>query len=71
MADRGFDIQDDLTLRGVRLNIPLFLKGKSQLTESKLVETRQITSIRAHVEHAMECIKNFQKIEHYPHLCLV
>ena len=59
MADHGFGIQDDLTLRGVRLNIPPFLKGKSQLTESELVETRQITSIRAHVECAMERIKNF------------
>ena len=48
MADRGFDIQDDLTLRGVRLNIPPFLKGKSQLTESELVETRRIASIRFH-----------------------
>lgn len=31
MADRGFDIQDDLTPLGVKLNIPPFLKGKSQL----------------------------------------
>ena len=59
MADRGFDIQDDLTLRGVRLNIPPFLKGRSQLTESELVETRRIASIRIHVERAMERIKNF------------
>ena len=59
MADCGFDIQDHPTLRGVRLNIHLFLKGKSQLTESGLVETRRIASIRIHVEHAMERIKNF------------
>ena len=39
MADRGFDIQDDLALLGVRLNIPPFLKGKSQLIEKELVET--------------------------------
>ena len=32
MADRGFDIQNELTLQGVRLNIPPFLKGKSQLS---------------------------------------
>ena len=59
MADRGFDIQDELTLQGVRLNIPPFLKGKSQLSESELVETRRIASIRIHVERAMERIKNF------------
>ena len=59
MADHGFDIQDDLTLQGVRLNIPPFLKGKSQLTESELVETRRIASIRIQVERAMERIKNF------------
>ena len=59
MADRGFDIQDDLALQGVRLNIPPFLKGKSQLSESELVETRKIASVRIHVERAMECIKNF------------
>ena len=40
MADRGFDIQDDLTLRGVRLNIPPFFKGKSQLSESELVRNQ-------------------------------
>ena len=62
MADRGFDIQDDLTLRGVRLNILPFFKGKSQLTESELVETRRIASIRIHVERAMERIKNFHII---------
>ena len=39
MADRGFDIQDDIALLGVRLNIPPSLKGKSQLTEKELVET--------------------------------
>ena len=59
MADRGFDIQEDLALLGVRLNTPPFLKGKSQLTEKELVETRRIASIRIHVERAMERIKNF------------
>jgi len=59
MADRGFDIQEDLALLGVGLNIPPFLKGKSQLSESELVETRRIASIRIHVERAMERIKNF------------
>ena len=59
MADRGFDIQDDLTPLGVRLNIPPFLKGKSQLDEREMIETRRIASVRIHVERAMERIKNY------------
>ena len=59
MADRGFNIQDDLTPFGVKVNIPPFLKGKTQLEPEKLVETRRIASLRIHVERAMERIKNY------------
>ena len=54
MADRGFDIQDDLTPIGVKANIPPFLKGKQQLDAGEMVETRRIASLRIHVERAME-----------------
>ena len=59
MADRGFDIEADLIPLGVKLNIPPFLKGKSQLSEKEMVETRHIASVRIHVERAMERIKNY------------
>ena len=59
MADRGFNIQDDLTPLGVKVNIPPFLKGKKQLEPSELVQTRRIASLRIHVERAMERIKNY------------
>ena len=59
MADRGFDIMDDLAPRGVKLNIPPFLRGKSQLDQCELIETRRIASLRIHVERCMERIKNF------------
>ena len=59
MADRGFDIQDDLTPLGVKVNIPPFLKGKKQLDEHEMIETRRIASLRIHVERAMERIKNY------------
>ena len=39
MADRGFDIQDDLTPLGVKLNVPPFLKGKKQLSAQEMIET--------------------------------
>ena len=32
MADKGFDIQDDLAKYGVTLNIPAFLKGSNQFS---------------------------------------
>ena len=59
MADRGFDIEADLIPLGVKLNIPPFLKGKSQLSEKEIVETHRIASVRIHVERTMERIKNY------------
>ena len=44
MADRCFNIQDDLTPLGVKVNIPPFLKGKTQLEPDELVETHRIAS---------------------------
>ena len=44
MADRGFDIEDDLILQRVCLNIPPFLRGKQQLDEDERVVTRRIAS---------------------------
>ena len=58
MADSGFNIQDDMIPLGVRVNIPPFLKGKTQL-EAELVETRRIASLRIHIERAMERIKHY------------
>ena len=66
MADRGFEIQDDLAPLGVKLNIPPFLRGKGQFNESELVETRRIASFRIHVERAIERIKNYRILEFVP-----
>ena len=52
-------VQDDLTPLGVKLNMPPFLRGKFQLDNKEMVETRRIASVRIHVERAMECIKNY------------
>ena len=59
MADRGFDIQEELALL---LNIPLFLRGKKQLSSNELVEIRRIAALRIHVEKAMEQTKNFRNL---------
>ena len=53
MADRGFDIEDDLVLRGINLTIPPFLRNKKQFSEKNLVVTHHIASLRILVERAI------------------
>ena len=36
MADRDFNISEDLRLYGAKLEIPSFPRGKSQLSQKKL-----------------------------------
>ena len=59
MADKGFDSEEYIIPLGVRLNIPPFLRGKTQFDHSELIQTRRVASLRIHVERDMERIKNF------------
>ena len=59
MADRGFDIEDDMP-DGVTLNIPPFLNGAPQLSVSDENETRRIAAVGVHVERAIQRIKCFR-----------
>ena len=54
MADKGFEIADDLS-QGVTLNIPPL---KDHLSIEEETETRRIASVRIRVERAMARIKN-------------
>ena len=54
MVDRGFNIQDDLTPLGMKVNIPPFLKGKTQLEPEELVEKCHIALLRIHVKRVVE-----------------
>ena len=62
MADRGFEIQDLLAPRKVYLNIPPFMRSKDQLNPDKEDETREIASVRIHVDRAIGyCLKILAK----------
>ena len=63
MADRGFDIQDLLAARHVKLNIPPFPRDRSQLTSSEVTETRRNAELRIHVERAIGRIKSFHILD--------
>ena len=58
MADKGFTISDLLPL-GVSLNLPPFLGGSNQMPAEDVVKTQEISSLRIHIERAINKIKNF------------
>jgi hypothetical protein len=60
MADRGFTIAEDLCARRVKLNIPAFLKGRTQLSEEETIDSRRIASDRIHVERAIMRVKSYR-----------
>ena len=59
MADRGFEIQDLLAKKKVYLNISPFMRCKDQLSPEEEDETRDVASVRIHVERAIERVKNY------------
>ena len=60
MADNGFDILYDLMVRDVRLNIPPFASRHTQMSCNDVVKTRQIASLRIHVERTIRRIKQYR-----------
>ena len=60
MADKSFQIQDLLAPLGVQLNIPPFLAGNTQMSESDVVLTKKVAHLRIHVERAIGRVKDFR-----------
>lgn len=58
MADKGFTIEYILPL-GVSLNIPPFLGMSDQMSAEHVIATQEISSLRIHVERAINKVKNF------------
>lgn len=60
MADKGFNIEDDLKLRGLTLTIPPFLEKQDQFTPQQVAATKNIATVRVHVERAVRKVKEFE-----------
>ena len=64
MADRGFLIRDLLFERRVKLVLPAFTRGGSQLTEEQVTATCRIANVRIHVERAIRRLKVYKILSH-------
>ena len=53
LADRGFDITEDVALMQVSLEIPAFTKGMTQLTPVDIEKTRKLGNLRIHIERVI------------------
>ena len=60
MADRGIMVKDLFIHKGVKVNIPKMLKGKSQLEEHKVIGDRGIASKRIHIERVIGLAKTYK-----------
>ena len=58
LADRKFTLADDLTIHGVRLEIPAFTRGKKQLLQEDVEKLKQLSTVRIHMERVIGLLKN-------------
>ncbi|XP_066918246.1 uncharacterized protein [Clytia hemisphaerica] len=58
LADRGFTIGDSVGLYCAELKIPQFTKGKTQLSQRHVEETKNLASVRIHVERVIGLLRN-------------
>ena len=59
MADRGFNIAEDLALYGAKLEIPVFTKGKKQLPQEEVEYSQRLAKVRIHVERVISLMKKY------------
>jgi hypothetical protein len=57
LADRGFTVHESVRFRQAKLNIPAFTKGKDQLDPADVEQTREIATVRIHVERIISLLR--------------
>ena len=60
MADKRFQIHEELLLRFCRLQVPPGARAKGQMTTDECKKTKDIASLRIHVEKAINRINFFE-----------
>ena len=57
LADRGFDIEESVAMYRATLAIPAFTRGKQQLSKREVESTRELASVRIHVERVIGTLR--------------
>ena len=60
LADRGFNIKEELSALGATLKIVGFTKGKKQRSGGEVDTSRELSSVRIHVERVIGRSKKFK-----------
>ena len=50
LADRGFNIEEDVARMQVSFKIPAFTHGCTQLSPQEIEKTRHLANVRIHIE---------------------
>ena len=59
MADRGFQIKEELMLIFCTLSVPPGAKAKAQMTTAECKTTKNVANLRIHLERAINRTKTF------------
>lgn len=62
LADRSFDIQENVGMLCAEVKVPAFIKGMSQLDAKNVEETRKIAHLRIHVERVIGNVSQKYKV---------
>jgi len=60
LADRGFQIKEDLLLYYCKLFVPPGARAKAQMSAAECKKTKEIANVRIHVERATNRRKEFK-----------
>ena len=64
LADRGFNVVDDLAVCGAKLLFPSSTKGKNQLSQKEIEQSRRLARVRIHVERVIGQMRKKYTILH-------
>jgi hypothetical protein len=57
LADRGFNIEDDLNFYGAKLAIPAYTREKKQLSLEEVEQSKRLSRVHIHVESVIGLLK--------------